>query len=414
MYEVSGIRAEVTPGSRIELRPLSMRANGDEWILGSVEAGEFIAVPAVAVQIVKLLGEGLTIGEVQSQLAAETGQCFAVGDFVVALDDAGFISTIDGEERRSLPASRPSLPWIKPKHVNFLLSPAFLFLVIALLIGALIALGFRHHATLSYRTLVWTRYSGLAISTGAAIGWLIIFLHELGHLVTARAAGAPARITLGTRLRFLVAQTDVSGIWAAPLRVRMVVYLAGLCIDSSIAISCLIILNYAHPTGVAGRLVALTSVEAFLMLPPQFMVFMRTDLYFVLQDLTKAPNLYADGLAYLRHAAMKLAPSLFLMRHGSATVVDDHALAPRRLVRIYAIVVLIGSTICIVTEFTISIPALIVIVVNGFREFRNGFIGAADGTAAVTVVGCVQILWAQAWWRRHGRRVLDWLHQTVS
>ncbi len=52
------------------------------------------------------------------------------------------------------------------------------------------------------------------IAVDAAIGWVLIALHELGHLATARAAGAPARISLGTRLQFLVAQTDVSGVWA--------------------------------------------------------------------------------------------------------------------------------------------------------------------------------------------------------
>ncbi|MEV4621416.1 hypothetical protein AB0J74_22245 [Asanoa sp. NPDC049573] len=33
---------------------------------------------------------------------------------------------------------------------------------------------------------------------------------------------------------------------------------------------------------------------------PQFLLFMRTDLYFVLQDLTGSRNLYGDGGAYVR------------------------------------------------------------------------------------------------------------------
>jgi hypothetical protein len=45
-------------------------------------------------------------------------------------------------------------------------------------------------------------------------------VHELAHLAAARSLGVPARIGLSTRLFYLVAQTDVSGIWAAPRRAR--------------------------------------------------------------------------------------------------------------------------------------------------------------------------------------------------
>lgn len=404
MTEAPEAGSGITLQSRVELRPLEMRANGDEWIVGSVEAGEFIAVPPVAARIVELLGGALTVGEVQSRLAAETGQLLAVGDFIAALDEAGFVSCIDGKARRDLPVARPSFPWLKPAHASFLLNPAVPFIAAALLVAALTALAFKHQATLSYRTIIWTRYPGLAIAVTAAFGWLIIFLHELGHLVTARAAGAPARITLGTRLRFLVAQTDVSGVWAAPRRIRMVVYLAGLCIDCSIAVTCLVIINYVHPAGVAGHLIALASVEAFLMLPPQFMVFMRTDLYFVLQDLTKSPNLYADGLEYLRSRA-EAAAGYFRADRNSARPAPRRTPDPPRWVRIYAIAVLVGSAVCLVTEFTVSLPAFIVLVVNGFRELHSGLAEAADGAAAIAVVGGVQYLWMRSWCQRHGSRV---------
>lgn len=177
----------------------------------------------------------------------------------------------------------------------------------------------------------------------------------------------------------------------------MTVYLSGLCIDLSIAVGCLLVLNYLRPVGVIGQLVALTSIEAFLMLPPQLMVFMRTDLYFVLQDLTRSPNLYADGLAYLRQVAMRFTPGF-----------PDRTLTPRKWVKAYAFAVLIGSAICIATEFTVSIPAVIVIVVNGFREFGKGLAGAADGLAAISAVVVIQVLWVRSWCQRHGRRLLTW------
>lgn len=44
------------------------------------------------------------------------------------------------------------------------------------------------------------------------------------------------------------------------------------------------------------RISAAVAVIALLPLPFQFMVFMRTDIYFVLQDLTSCRDLYGDGL----------------------------------------------------------------------------------------------------------------------
>ena len=42
---------------------------------------------------------------------------------------------------------------------------------------------------------------GLVLAVNAAIAWTVILIHDFAHLATARAEGAPARITLGTRLQ---------------------------------------------------------------------------------------------------------------------------------------------------------------------------------------------------------------------
>lgn len=115
-----------------------------------------------------------------------------------------------------------------------------------------------------YRVLVWSPRVGLVLAVNVAIAWLITALHELGHLATARAAGAPARMTLSTRLQFLVAQTDVSGVWAAPRRTRMTVYLAGIAVQVGVAGCCLLVLGAADPPGIVRKLLAVTVTEARL------------------------------------------------------------------------------------------------------------------------------------------------------
>ena len=86
----------------------------------------------------------------------------------------------------------------------------------------------------------------------------------------------------------------------------MTVYLAGLGIDFVVVGTILLVLILAAPHGLARQLLCVAFAETLLVVPTQFMVFMRTDLYFVLQDLTGCANLYADGSAYLRYLTRRV------------------------------------------------------------------------------------------------------------
>ena len=180
-------------------------------------------------------------------------------------------------------------------HVRWLLHPLVPILVACFAVAAVVMLALHPDLLPSYRVLVWGDRAGLVLAVNAAIAWTLILIHELAHLATARAAGVPARITLSTRLQFLAAQTDVSGVWAAPRRTRMTAYLAGMGVDICLAGICLLVLGLAEPHGLVRNLLAVAVTETVLGLSGQFMVFMRTDIYFVLQDLTGCANLYADG-----------------------------------------------------------------------------------------------------------------------
>ena len=395
----------ITGNSRVQLRSLCERKDGDSWVIGRIETGDFISVPDVAQRAITLLGQGHSVAEVAALLRAETGAGFAVAGFAVALDELGFLAAVDGEIRVDTARSRPSLPWLRPQHVRWLLSPLWLAVVagFAVVIVGMLAL---HHGLIpSYRVLVWNRHAGLVIAVNAAIAWLLILLHELAHLGTARAAGAPARITLGTRLQFLTAQTDVSGIWAAPRRTRMTVYLAGMGVDVCSVGICVLILGLANPHGLVRSLLAVAVAESLLALPTQFMVFMRTDLYFVLQDLTRCANLYADGSAYLRYLGRRITRRAAHREEPNPDPSREYPRPQRRAVRVYSIVLLFGTAICLGVECAVSLPALITLVVRAASEIGGTLIGTLDGSAALAILLAWQAIWSTSWWRRHQHQV---------
>ncbi|WP_213453516.1 hypothetical protein [Rhizomonospora bruguierae] len=96
--------------------------------------------------------------------------------------------------------------------------------------------------------------------------------------------------------------------WAAPRRTRLTVYLAGTAVNLVIAAGCLLA-RAAIPAGHAHDLLAaatLLALLALLLIPTELLVFMRTDAYYVVQDLAGCTNLYADGSAYARYRAKLL------------------------------------------------------------------------------------------------------------
>ena len=409
--EETAAAGRVTGASRVRLRPLCQRLGGDGWVIGRIETGDFITVPDVAHRLITLLGEGRTVDDVAGRLRAQTGTSFAVVDFVTTLDELGFVAAVDDRVRVDKAHPQPSLPWLRPGHVRWLTHPLAPAVVAAFAVAAVVMMALHPALIPSYRVLVWSRRAGLVLAVNAAIAWTIILVHELAHLATARAVGAPARITLGTRLQFLAAQTDVSGVWAAPRPTRMTVYLAGMGIDVCVAGSCLLIAGLAGLHGLAPHLLAAAAAETLLGLLTQFMVFMRTDIYFVLQDLTGCANLYADGSAYLRYLGGRATRRI---KHASGPSTDpsqEYPAARRRAVRLYSVLLLAGTVICLGIEFAVSLPALITLLGHTVSEIGTTPAATADAGVALAILLAFQAAWVTSWHRRHGHQVRSMARQ---
>jgi hypothetical protein len=397
----------VTGATQVRLHPLRVREDGGSWVIGRAEIGEFIAAPPAAHRVITLLRDGRSVDQVRAALRAETGIDLDVAGFVTALVDLDFVAELDGSPLPQAAPPRPTLLRLRPEHVRWLLYPVTAVTAGAVILGAALAVVAEPALLPGYRDLLWSQSGGAIILGNAAIAWTIILLHELAHLATARGADVYGRMSFGTRLQFLAMQTDVTGIWAASRRTRMTVYLAGIALDLVIAALCLLILAFTPLAGLATDLVAATALLALMGIPIQCLVFMRTDLYFVLQDLTGCANLYADGSAYARYLARRLCGRL---RRAGPPPQDPSYRLPtreRRAVRAYTMLLAIGTAACLMVAVTITLPVIVTLLGRAAIDLTNGGSAARvfDAAAVLTVTGTVQVLWARAWWKRHGHRV---------
>ncbi|CAL9558493.1 MULTISPECIES: hypothetical protein [unclassified Streptomyces] len=400
----------IGPTTRVVLHDLAVRPDRDEWIVGRMATRTFVALPAAGARAVELLRAGRSVARTEETLRAETGEEFDIADFVGDLAALGFVARIGDRPVPDAEPPRASLPWLRPRHVRLALHPVLPLLVGALLAAALAVLVRRPDLLPGYRDLLWSRHGSVVLLSGAAAGWALLLAHELAHLVTARAAGVPGKMRLGTRLQFLVMQTDISGIELAPRRHRLTAYLAGIALNLSVASSLVLVLAATETGTTAHRLLAAALLLALLPLPFQCMVFTRTDLYFVLQDLTGCRDLYGDGLAYARYRfrravrPVRRGPRTEAAREDPSTRLPAHE---RRAVRIYSVVLVVGTAACLTFMAAVTLPVDLALLVRAVRGLgpEHGLAGNADAVTVLVVLGGVNVLWLVTWWRnRRSRR----------
>lgn len=403
MSDSAATTIAVGAASRVRLHDLTRRPDGGEWIVGRRETRTFVAVPEAGIRVIRLLERGLSVEESQERLLAETGEEVDVADFVRDLIALGFVAEAEGRPLATDPVRPASLAGLRPAHVRFLLNPWLPLLPAALVLAALTA--FLRHPELmpTYHDLLWSDRGSVVILTGAVVGWSIVLLHELAHLAVGRAAGVPGRIGFGTRLQFLVVQTDISGIELAPRRHRLTAYLAGIAVNLGVAATAFLLLTVTTPGSAAHRLLAATVLWALLPLTFQLMMFMRTDVYFVLQDLTGCRDLYGDGCAYARHLTRRL------LRREDSAADPSRPLPPaeRRAVRVYSAVLVVGTALCLAGLAFYTAPADVRLAVRAVAHLRAAHRGAdlADALLTLASLAAIHVLWLTTRWRnRRSRR----------
>ncbi|HEY3143670.1 MAG TPA: hypothetical protein VGJ86_21225 [Acidimicrobiales bacterium] len=407
---MSDVGAATRPGSitltsRVDFAELAIRPDGDEWIIGRIDSGQFVAVPELAHLAIALLTRGLSVDDVQAQLARQTGVEVDMVDLVTSLAEVGLLRSVDGCAVEQPPIPKATFGWLHADHVSWMLHPATTVAWASLCLAAAGCVAWSPELMPARGDLIWSSHKSFVVLGNAALAWTIIAAHELGHLLTARAAGVPGRISLSTRLQFLVAETDVSAVWASPRRTRLTVYLAGIAVNLALAAGAVLVLA-TNPGEPIRQVAAVVTLLTLLFIPSQLLVFMRTDLYFVIQDLARCRNLYADAVDHGRYQATR--PWRWLRRTPPPT---DPTLRltshERRVVRAYGVLMISGTVACLGVAITITLPVVASVLGSSLHTFIAGAPASQrlDAAAVLLVTGGVQVLWAHAWWRRHGHRL---------
>ncbi|MFD7660344.1 hypothetical protein ACFV4N_40745 [Actinosynnema sp. NPDC059797] len=379
------------PDSVITVLPYSHRREADSAVIGDVDRQVFLSVPPEALDVLEWFAEGCTPAEASRRYEAKHGETADLDDFIDAMVAEGFI-TVDGttgdgatgdEAARTVtataaagtatgasgaaaPAGDPApglrwkshMEWISQKTARRIFSTPVLVLAgLVIAAGVLTAVlnpGIIPGATV----LLFPEHFALLTWATMAIMIVGIYIHEVAHLVAARAAGVPARIGIGSRLYILVAETDMSGIWLASKKERYVAFLSGPIVDGVFGSIAIILLKLME-TGalsVPQEIQWLTAAALwtyFGRLLWQCFFFMHTDFYYVITTAIGTRNLIKDTEKWMLNGLRRL------WRSPKREDLSD--LSPREMksVRWYSAVYLLGRGVTIASLFAITLPVLI-------------------------------------------------------
>jgi putative peptide zinc metalloprotease protein len=354
----------VTKKTLLSLHPLKIQKDKINYIVENEATSEFYEMPEVCISAIELINQKKPLDDVEKELIVRyPDENIDILNFISQLLELNLISELDGEAilSSSLQKNHSGFCWI-PQTLGQLFFNSISSKLYVLLLVASIGLVlfkpelFPHYSDLFMFNLIFQNIIALLL-----ISFLLVILHEFGHVLAVRSEGLPAKIEVGNRLFFVVLETDMSQVWKLPAERRNKLYLAGMYLDIVVLFLALLAQLFMSENSLAMGLMKMVVLNTFIRLIFQAAVFMKTDLYYVLENTTGCYNLMENGRNFLA----KWLP--FLRVREAETFAGEE-----KFVRRYAGFYLSGILLTLIITAYYYIPQMIFavneIMLPGFLE----------------------------------------------
>jgi len=341
--------------SRVSVYPFSRQQEGSEVVIGRPETGAYLALPADAVEILDYLQGGETVGGAQILYQRKYGEIPDMEDFLDLLEKKGFLYPAGCEPAEAAkPRVRQHFASIPQRVALYLFGPTA-FRVYSIIVAAgFTAAALQPGLLPGPYALYFAENQAVRALLLFLLSYAAVFVHEMGHLLAARALGVGSRMSFGHRLWFLVVETDLTGLWSVPRQSRYLPLLAGPLIDA-VSAALLILVTFAGVREwIPMPMLAFQFIQAMIFLylmriAWQFFFFTRTDFYYAIANYFNCRNLLGDTEGFLRN---------FLAGFRLARPVNQSHIpaAEARIIRAYAPVWILGRVLALGMLIFVTIP----------------------------------------------------------
>ena len=368
--------------TQIKLVPLEIRKDKKHFIVEDLASGEFYEMPEVCIDAIKMIQTGAFLGEIESQLKQKYPQEEVdLLNFAEQLLELELIEVIDGvrmesKQKRQQPSG---YLWISSKAGRFFFNKLAIILYLVLFIVNLGLLISHPNLFPRYKDMFIFDLMVLNIPAWMVLTFVLVLVHEFGHVLAIRAYDLPTKLEVGHRLFLVVLETDMSSAWKLPAKDRNVLYSAGLCFDTLILFLALISqLAFPSSSPIFHRVLQVIVLDTFIRIVYQLCVYMKTDLYYVFENSTGCYNLMENAQQLLRNR-FKLLQKV----PAAGEVVFE---SERKTVLWYSIFYIVGVVLTIALYIGFYIPQLLYAFHKILPEFRNPITSLSFWDAAVFVI----------------------------
>lgn len=305
--------------SSIKLYPMQIREDGNVFIVEDRDTGSFFEMPRICIDAIRMIEEGVAQEEIEAVLRNRyPDEEVDMHLFLEQLLEYGLVKEMNGIEikRTGLQADRSGFTWIPVPFAKLFFNRLTRILFLLLFLGNVLLLAAFPKLVPHYTD--WFVFSSVTANMAVwmTVSLVLLLHHELGHLLAVRAEGLNARVGIGYRLFLIVMETEMTGIWSLPKKRRYMPLLAGLCFDNVVLFAALVIKLFVPDLpGTVSGLLAIVIYTLILNMLYQGLFFMKTDLYYVAEQLTGKNNLLENSRAWLTRfvpfTKAKKAPELF-------------------------------------------------------------------------------------------------------
>jgi putative peptide zinc metalloprotease protein len=293
----------ITLQSYLSLVPIEIRKDNKNFIIEDKHSGDFYEMPEVCIDAIKLLNQGERLGEIERVLKEKfPNEEVDLLDFSEQLLQLDLIAEIDGVKLEKLQKEKERLGYlaISPKVGKFFFNKFSFILYIGLFILNIILFILNPSLLPHFKDVFVFDYMFLNILLWMSLTFVLVLIHEFGHILAMRAHNLPTRLEVGHRLFLVVLETDMSTVWKLPSKARNQLFLAGLCFDTVLlTISLMAQLLMANQSIILGGIITLAALDILLRMLYQCCVYMKTDLYFVLENMSGCYNLMENAKQFI-------------------------------------------------------------------------------------------------------------------
>lgn len=328
---------KVTYKSQITLYPLSIQKDRKNYIVEESVSGNFFEMPIICIDAIEMINNGLPLGEIEGELQEKyPNENVDMLAFSEQLIEFGLVETVDGinvNQQKKAQASE-GFTWIPPSVGRFFFNRISNKVYVVLFVINCSLILWNPELFPHYQDIFLFDSLMLSMITYMLISLAIISIHEFGHILAIRSYDLPATLGIGNRLLFVVFETDLTSAWKLAPRQRNILYFAGMsfeqvCLSLAIAIQLLLPEANSILLGILGIVV----FDIFIKTLYQCCFYMKTDVYYFVENVTGCYNLMESGKQHLS----KWLP--ILRRASNETEIFD---GEQRIVRLYSVFYMIG------------------------------------------------------------------------